>query len=116
MRGGGGRASCRFGGAQPPDTEAQFSTPPPQWGGLDLDSRNSGCARLGGEVGLPLGVVVEEVAVLVVLVRRHCHAVRAAVRRAVDGDLQCSIFRTRTRTRTLIQSHIMAQKPVLRGE
>ena len=40
-------------------------------GGLDLDSRNSGCARLGGEVGPPLGVVVEEVAVLVVLVRRH---------------------------------------------
>ena len=34
--------------------------------GLDLDSRNSGCARLGGEVGPPLGVVVEEVAVLVV--------------------------------------------------
>ena len=37
-------------------------------GGLELDSRNSGCARLGGEVGPPLGVVVEEVAVLVVLV------------------------------------------------
>ena len=31
-------------------------------GGLDLDSRSSGCARLGGEVGPPLGVVVEEVA------------------------------------------------------
>ena len=41
--------------------------PPPSVGGLDLDSRNSGCARLGGEVGPPLGVVVEEVAVLVVL-------------------------------------------------
>ena len=47
-----------------------FRAPPPQWGGLDLDSRSSGCARLGGEVGPPLGVVVEEVAVLVVLVRR----------------------------------------------
>ena len=57
--------------------------PPPQWG-LDLNSRNSDYARLGGEVGPPLGVVVEEVAVLVVLVRRHRHAVRAAVRRAVD--------------------------------
>jgi len=43
----------------------------PLSGGLDLDSRKSGCARLGGEVGPPLGVVVEEVAVLVVLVRRH---------------------------------------------
>ena len=43
-----------------------FTPPPPQWGGLDLDSRSSGCARLGGEVGPPLGVVVEEVAVLVV--------------------------------------------------
>ena len=32
-------------------------------GGLDLDSRSSGCARLGGGVGPPLGVVVEEVAV-----------------------------------------------------
>ena len=38
-----------------------FSCPPPQWGGLDLDSRKSGCARLGGEVAPPLGVVVEEV-------------------------------------------------------
>ena len=53
--------------------------------GLDLNSRNKGCARLGGEVDPPLGVVVEEVAVLVVLVRRHRHAVRAAVRRAVVG-------------------------------
>ena len=43
---------------------------PPLSGGLDLDSRSSGCARLGGGVGPPLGVVVEEVAVLVVLVRR----------------------------------------------
>ena len=32
---------------------------PPLSGGLDLDSRSSGCARLGGEVGPPLGVVVE---------------------------------------------------------
>ena len=41
-----------------------FFSAPPQWGGLDLDSRSSGCARLGGGVGPPLGVVVEEVAVL----------------------------------------------------
>ena len=33
-------------------------------GGFDLDSRSNVCGRLGGEVGPPLGVVVEEVAVL----------------------------------------------------
>jgi len=31
------------------------------------------------------------VAVLVVLVRRHCHAVRAAVRRAVDDEISSAI-------------------------
>ena len=37
------------------------------WGGeLDLNRCNSGCARLSGEVGPPLGVAVEEVAILVV--------------------------------------------------
>ena len=41
-----------------------FRAPPPSVGVLDLDSRSSGCARLGGGVGPPLGVVVEEVAVL----------------------------------------------------
>ena len=69
----------------------QFFTPPPSVGGLDLDSRNSGCARQGGGVGPPLGVVVEELAVLVVLVRRHRHAVRAAVRRAVDDEVPGAI-------------------------
>ena len=39
-----------------------YFVPPPQWGGLDLSSSNRGCARLGGEVDPPLGVVVEEVA------------------------------------------------------
>ena len=53
-----------------------FIPPPPQWGGLDLNSSNRGCARLGGEVDPRLGVVVEEVAVLVVLVRRQRRAVR----------------------------------------
>ena len=49
-----------------------FRAPPPQWGGLDLGSRNSGFARLcGGKVASPLGVVKEEVVVLIVLVRRH---------------------------------------------
>ena len=56
-----------------------------------LDSRNRGCARLGGEVGPPLGVVVEEVAVLVVLVSRHRYAVRAAVRRVVDDEVPGAI-------------------------
>ena len=65
--------------------------PPPQWGGLDLNSSNRGCARLGGEVDPPLGVVVEEVAVLIVLVRRHRRAVRAAVRRAVDDEVPGAI-------------------------
>ena len=58
---------------------------------VDLNSSNSGCARLGSEVGPPLGVVVEEVAVLVVLVRRHRHAVRAAVRQAVDDEVPGAI-------------------------
>ena len=62
--------------------------PPPQWGGLDLGSDNSGCARLGGsKVTPPLGVIKEEVAVVVVLVRRHCRAVGTAVRRAVDDEV-----------------------------
>ena len=53
---------------------------PPQWRGLDLNSSNSACARLGSGVAPPLGVVKEEVAVLIVLVRRHRRAVGAAVR------------------------------------
>ena len=64
---------------------------PPLSGGLDLDSRNRGFARLGGEVGPPLGVVEKEVADLIVLVRRHRHAVRAAVRRAVDDEVPGAI-------------------------
>ena len=41
--------------------------PPPQWGGLDLGSDNSGCARLGGsKVTPPLGVVEVKVVVVVV--------------------------------------------------
>ena len=36
-------------------------------------------------------MVVEEVAVLVVLVRRHRHAVRAAVRRALDDEVPGAI-------------------------
>ena len=59
---------------------------PPLSGGLDLNSSNSGCARLGSGVAPPLGVVKEEVAVLIVLVRRHRRAVGAAVRRAVDNE------------------------------
>ena len=56
-------------------------------GGLDLNSSNRGCARLGSGVAPPLGVVKEEVAVLVALVRRHRRAVGAAVRRAVDDEV-----------------------------
>ena len=56
-------------------------------GGLDLNSSNRGCARLGSKVAPPLGVVIEEVAVLIVLVRRHSRAVVAAVRWAVDDEV-----------------------------
>ena len=56
-------------------------------GGLDLNSSNSGCARIGSEVAPPLGVVKEEVAVLIVLVRQHRCAVGAAVRRAVNDEV-----------------------------
>ena len=54
---------------------------------MDLNSSNSGCARLGSGVAPPLGVVKGEVAVLIALVRRHRHAVGAAVRRAVDNEV-----------------------------
>ena len=63
-----------------------FLAPPPS-GVLDLNSSNRGCARLGSGVAPPLGVVKEEVAVLIVLVRRHRRAVGAAVRSAVDDEV-----------------------------
>ena len=66
----------------------RFPAPPsPQCGGLDLNSSNRGCARLGGEVDPPLGLVVEKVAVLIVLVCRHRRAVGVAVRRAVGDEV-----------------------------
>ena len=52
-----------------------------------MHSSNRGCARLGSEVAPPLGVVIEEVAILIALVRRHRRAVGAAVRRAVDDEV-----------------------------
>jgi len=52
-----------------------------------MDSSNRGRARLGGAVAPPLGVVKEEVAILAMLARRHCCAVGAAVRRAVDDEV-----------------------------
>ena len=61
---------------------------------MDLNSSNSGCARLGSGVAPPLGMVTEEVAVLIALVRRHHRAVGAAVRRAVGDEV-----RTRSRRR-----------------
>ena len=57
-------------------------------GGLDLSSSNRGCARLGGEVAPPLWVVIEEVTILVVRVRRYRCAVSAVVRRAVDDEVE----------------------------
>ena len=61
--------------------------PSPQLGGFDLNSSSRICARLGSGVAPPLGVVEKEVAVLVVLVRRHRRAVGAAVRWAVDDEV-----------------------------
>ena len=52
---------------------------PPLSGGLDLNSSNSGCARLGSGVAPPLGVVEKEMAVLIVFVRRHRRAVGAFI-------------------------------------
>ena len=68
-----------------PDRARDFTLP--RWGGVDLNSSNRGCARLGSEVAPPLGMVIEKVAVLIVLVRRHRRAVGAAVRRAVDDEV-----------------------------
>ena len=73
------RAACTRPPPHPP--------PPTQWGGLDLNSSSSGCARLGSGVALPLGVAKEEVAVLIILVRRHRRAAGAAVRRAVGDEV-----------------------------
>ena len=46
--------------------QTTFHTHTPSVRGLDLNSSNRGCARLGSEVAPPLGVVIEEVAVLIV--------------------------------------------------
>jgi len=54
-------------------------SPSSQWGGLDLNSSNSGCARLGSGVAPSLGFVKEEVAVLIVLVRWHRRAIGACL-------------------------------------
>jgi len=51
---------------------------------LDLNNSNQ---RLGSGVAPPLGVVKEEVAVLIALVRRHRRAVGAAVGWAVDDEI-----------------------------
>jgi len=72
-------------------TKYTFFDPPRNGGELDLNSSNRGCARLGGEVAPPLGVVIEEVAVLIVLVRRHRRAVGSAVRRAVGDEVPGAI-------------------------
>ena len=54
---------------------------------MDLNSNNSGCACLGSGAVPPLGVVEKEVAVLIVLVRRHRCAVGAVGRRVVDDEV-----------------------------
>ena len=64
---------------------------PPQWGGLDLGSNNSGCARLGGsKVPPPLGVIKGKLSSWLsssvgiaahTFGPRHSYAVRPMVRR-----------------------------------
>ena len=44
------------GGAEELSKMIHVSPPPPSVGGLDLNSSNRGCVRLGGEVDPPLGV------------------------------------------------------------
>jgi len=67
---------------------SKVKSPPHLREGLDPNSGNRGFARQGGEVAPPLGMVKEEeVAVLVVLVRRHCCAVGAVVRRDVVDEV-----------------------------
>ena len=63
------------------------STRPPFPPRLDLNSSKSGYARLGSGEAPPLGVVKEEVGVLIAIVHRHRRAVGAAVRRAVDDEV-----------------------------
>ena len=60
------------------------AVPPPL---VDLNSSNSGCARLGSGVASPLGVVEKKVAVLIALVRRHRCAIGAVVRWVVDDEV-----------------------------
>jgi len=57
---------------------------------FDLSSGKRDCARLGGEVAPPLGLVKQKLAVLVVLGRWHrraAGAAGAAVRRAVNDEV-----------------------------
>ena len=71
-----------------------FSLPPPLRGigsKRHTGSSNRGCARLGGAVAPPLGMVKEEVTALVVLVRRNCCAVGTAVRWAVDDEVPSAV-------------------------
>ena len=73
--------------------QASVFAPPPQWGGLDLNSSNSGCARLGSGEVPPLGVVEKEVAVLIVLVRRH------RCMRLTSSNISANAPTTKTSTR-----------------
>ena len=88
----GGVVPMAAGGMGPHAFTAPCSfCPPTPVGGIgskqNTGSSNRGCARLDGAAAPPLRVVKEEVTALVVLVRRHCCAVGAAVRRAVDDEV-----------------------------
>ena len=77
------------------DCDVVEPLPPLNGGGSDLNSSSSGYARLGSGVAPPLGVVKEEVAVLIALVRRHRRAVGAAARRAVGDEVPGAVERRR---------------------
>ena len=78
--------------------------------GLDLKSSSKGHARLSGEVAHPLWVVKEEEVVLVVLVRRHCHAVGAAVRRAVDDEAPGAVEKETGQPRCAVCPHTFGMR------
>ena len=54
-------------------------SPPPRWGGLDLNSSNRGCARLGGAVAPLLGVVRSLFGLRFAICRSMCQSCPAAV-------------------------------------
>ena len=66
-------------------------TPPPQWGGLDLNSSNRGCARLGSEVAPPLGVVIDEVVAFLMCSRCFVAQILHGPEQIGSAELPCPV-------------------------